>query len=83
MITDGSGYGCVDAEKKILFAARYPILCGLGTMFLGILVLALIDLVLYMIGGVKLMERLGIVSIVAGAAFFLKGYVQMTYPPRC
>ena len=80
IVNDGA---CGNGRRKIPFAAKYPILCGLGTMFLGILVLALIDLVLYMIGGVKLMERLGIVSIVAGAAFFLKGYVQMTYPSRC
>jgi hypothetical protein len=79
IVNDGA---CGDGRRKIPFAAKHPILCGLGTMFLGILVLALIDLILYAIGGVKLVERLGIVSIVVLAAFFLKGYVQMDYPPR-
>ena len=70
------------AERKLSFAARHPLLRGLLTIIFGMFAVVVIDIVLFKIGGVKLMENFGIMTIAVGVFFVLKGYFQMIYPPR-
>ena len=80
MITDGGYDRC--PEKKLPFAVRHPVLRGLFTVILGFVVVLVIDTILFKIGGTEMMDRFRIIPIAVGSLFVLKGYMQMTYPPR-
>lgn len=87
MFVDDDGREITDEKlpiisKKLPFGVRHPVLRGLFTMILGFVAVAVIDIIFFIIGGTKMMERFGIIPVAIGILFFLKGYVQMLYPPR-
>lgn len=88
MIVDDGGCGYTErkipcVEKKLPFGVRHPVLRGLFTaVILGFVAVAVIDTILFKIGGTEMMDRFRIIPIAVGSLFVLKGYVQMIYPPR-
>lgn len=72
MIIDGSRP--VIEEKRTSFWDKHPALAGLGTIGLGFVAVAAIDGLFYLIGGLPLVERMGVVPACVGALFFIKGF---------